>query len=200
VPKIVSLSSLTRSEYDNLKKSFSCKNDHLDKYIKQFAFAHQKQGLFQTYFLIDDSDIYLGYVSVAPASIEREIIEDEIKVPPSMKYSISALKITRLCTFDGKCGNGFGTVFITLVNLLAIIQQITIGCRAIIVDSKPEAVDFYKRFDFMKVAKEDDNDTIFMVYDILQPTELKNTIPLMIKFCNQYHLHEYIEILDKQLE
>ncbi|MFT5661000.1 MAG: hypothetical protein ACI9TV_001644 [Sulfurimonas sp.] len=197
MPKIVSLSSISRSSYDKLKKTFSCTNEHLQEYIRQFAYSHQKMGLFNTYFLVDDADTYLGYISVSNATIEREEIEDEIDIPASMQYSIPALKITRLCTFDGKANEGVGTILITFMTLLAIIQQSTSGCRAIIVDSKPEAVQFYEKFDFIQVAKEDDSDTIFMVNDILQPTELKDIIPSMIKFCKQYQQIKFIDILEK---
>ncbi|MBA3025723.1 MAG: GNAT family N-acetyltransferase [Sulfurimonas sp.] len=197
MPKIVSLSTISKTAYDRLKKSFSCTNEHLKKYIKQFAFSHQQQGLFKTYFFVDDSDRYIGYVSVSVATLERTKIEDEIDISPSMKYSIPALKITRLCTFDGNCGSGIGSTLVTFVNLLAIIQQSTTGCRALIVDSKPEAVEFYKKLDFVKVAKEDDSDTILMIYDILQPSELKILIPSMIDFCKLYQQDEFIEILEK---
>jgi len=37
--------------------------------------VHNYEGLFQTYFYVDDNDNFLGYISVA--TIEREKIEDE---------------------------------------------------------------------------------------------------------------------------
>ncbi len=195
MPKIVSLSTIPRSKYDKLKTSFLCKNEQLDKHIKQFAFSHQKEGLFQTYFFIDDKETYLGYISVSIATIERDKIDDELDIPASIKYSIPALKITRLCTFDGFCGNGVGKTLMAFANILGAVQQTKMGCRALIVDSKKEAVSFYTELGFVEVGEEEDGETIFMVYDLLKPSELTQVIPNMIAFCEQYHQDELIEIL-----
>ena len=61
MPSIISLSDITRSKFDRLKKSFSCQNKELEQHIKQYAFNHQKEGLFQTYFYVDNADSFLGY-------------------------------------------------------------------------------------------------------------------------------------------
>jgi hypothetical protein len=53
MPSIISLNNISRSKFDRLKKSFSCENSELEKHIKQYAFNHQKEGLFQTYFYVD---------------------------------------------------------------------------------------------------------------------------------------------------
>ena len=195
MPSIISLSTLTRSRYDKLKKSFSCTNEHLEKYIKRNAFSHQREGLFQTYFYVDDDGNYLGYISLSPATIEREEAEDTLDIPEAIKYSIPAIKITRFCTFDGHCRKGVGKALILFTNILAVIQQKSIGCRAIIVDSKTEAISFYEKVGFVKIDKEENSDTMFMVYDLLQPKELTDVIPSMIEFCKLYKQTEFIDIL-----
>lgn len=196
MPKIVSLSTIPRSQFDKLKKSFSCKNEQLEQHIKQYAFSHQKEGLFQTYFFVDDENTYLGYISVAIATIERKEIDEEIGIPASIQYSIPALKVTRLCTFDGNCRQGIGKALMAYANILAVIQQSKMGCRAIIVDSKTEAIDFYKALGFVEIDKEENSDTMFMVNDILKPSELKDLIPQMIEFCEMYQQNELIDILE----
>lgn len=195
MPKIVSLSGISRSKFDTLKASFSCENKQLEQHIKQFAFSHQKEGLFQTYFFVNDNAQYLGYMSVSVATIDREQIDDEIKISPAIKYSIPALKITRLCTFDGFCGEGVGKTLVAFANILGAVQQIKVGCRALIVDSKKEAVGFYKSIGFIEVGKEEDGETIFMVYDLLKPAELKEKIPVMIKICEIYEQNDLVDVL-----
>ena len=197
MPSIISLSDIARSKFDRLKKSFSCKNDELEKHIKQYAFNHQKEGLFQTYFYVDDNDNFLGYISVAVATIERTKIEDELDISSSIKYSIPAIKITRLCVFDNFCSRGVGTLLMTFANILAVVQQKKLGCRALIVDSKPEAIEFYKRFNFVKINKEENSETMFMVCDIAKPNEVKNIVNGMIKFCELFKQNDLIEILKK---
>ena len=80
-------------------------------------------------------------------------------------------------------------------NILAVVQQTKVGGRAIIVDSKPEAVGFYESLGFVKIDKEEDSDTMFMVNDILKPAELQDVIPQMIEFCELYHQNDLIDIL-----
>lgn len=197
MPSIVSLSDIPRAEFDKLKENFHCENSQLQEHITRFAYSHQKMGLFQTYFYVNDDGNYLGYISVASATIQRDIIEDEIDIPQSIKYSIPALKVTRLCSFNGYCHQGVGSTLMTFANILAVIQQKAIGCRAIIVDSKLEAVEFYKYLDFKEVDQAEDNQTIFMVNDILKPTELQESIANMVNFCEVFNQKELIEFLEK---
>jgi len=78
---------------------------------------------------------------------------------------------------------------------LALTLQKKVGCRAIIVDSKKDAVGFYKQFDFIEIAQEDDDNTIFMVYDLLKPSELNDELDDIITFCKTYGQSDLIEIL-----
>jgi len=195
MPSIISLNDISRSKFDRLKKNFSCENKELEKHVKQYAFNHQKEGLFQTYFYVDDNENFLGYISVSIATIERSTIEDKLDISSSMKYSIPAIKITRLCVFDNFCNNGIGTILMTFANILAIVQQKKIGCRALIVDSKSEAIEFYKRFGFIEINNEENSDTMFMVLDITKPSEVKKLINEMILFCEIFKQNELIEVL-----
>jgi predicted GNAT family N-acyltransferase len=195
MPSIISLADISRSKFDRLKKNFSCENTELEKHIKQYAFNHQKEGLFQTYFYVDDSDNFLGYISVSVATIERATIEDELDISSSIKYSIPAVKITRLCVFNSFCNKGVGTVLMTFANILAVVQQKKIGCRALIVDSKPEAVEFYKHFGFIEIDKEENSDTMFMVFDIPKPSEIDKIVDDMIEFCKIFKQDNLIGIL-----
>ena len=80
---------------------------------------------------------------------------------------------------------------------LAVAQQKKLGCRALIVDSKPEAIEFYKRFNFVEINKEENNETMFMVCDIAKPNEVKNIVDDMIEFCEVFKQNDLIEILKK---
>ena len=79
--------------------------------------------------------------------------------------------------------------------ILSVVQQKIIGCRAIIVDSKPKAVDFYKQLGFNEINQTEDSDTIFMVNDILKPKDLEESREQMISFCEVFNQKELIELL-----
>ena len=85
----------------------------------------------------------------------------------------------------------------TFANILAIVQQKKIGCRALIVDSKTEAIEFYKRFNFIEINKEENSETMFMVCDIAKPKEVKNIVDDMIEFCEVFKQDDLVEILRK---
>ncbi|MDO8454931.1 MAG: hypothetical protein Q7S59_10215 [Sulfurimonas sp.] len=55
------------------------------------------------------------------ATIERATIEDELDISSSIKYSIPAIKITRLCVFDTFCHKGVGSILMTFANILAVV-------------------------------------------------------------------------------
>ena len=129
--------------------------------------------------------------------IERTKFANELDISYSMKYSIPAIKITQLCVFNGLYNKGVGTILMTFVNILALVQQKKIGCRALIVDSKPEAVEFYKRFNFVEINKEENSDTIFMVNDIGRADVLGKAVDKMITFCKIFGQDDLVEILRK---
>ena len=66
-----------------------------------------------------------------------------------------------------------------------------------IVDSKPEAIELYKRFNFVKINKEVNSETMFMVCDVTKPSEVKNIIDDMIEFCEVFKQNDLVEILKK---
>ncbi|DAB30332.1 MAG TPA: hypothetical protein CFH84_04595 [Sulfurimonas sp. UBA12504] len=78
----------------------------------------------------------------------KDILNSMLSIIKKKAYSkhilFESVKITRLCVFHGFCNKGIGTILMTFANILAVEQQNKIGCRALIVDSKPEAVEFYK--------------------------------------------------------
>ncbi|MEA2050464.1 MAG: GNAT family N-acetyltransferase [Campylobacterota bacterium] len=195
--KIVSLSSIPRSQFDKIKKQFKCSYKELEEHIKQYAYSHQKEGLFQTYLYIDDNN-YAGYISFAITSIDKSKANNKINIPPSINYEVSSLKITRLCIFDGYLNNGIGKSLLGFANILAVTLQKTVGCRAIIVDSKIEAIGFYDSFGFIQIAMQDDDttQTAFMVYDLFKPSELENDVLLMIEFCEEYEQGHLIPLLN----
>ncbi len=195
--KIVSLSSLSRSKFDKIKKDFKCSHKELEEHIKQYAYSHQKEGLFQTYLYVDDDNNYAGYVSVSIASIDKDQANNKINIPSSINYEITSLKITRLCAFDSYLKKGIGRSLLGFVNILATTLQKTVGCRAVIVDSKIEAVDFYDKFNFIQIATQEDdvNRTAFMVYDLIKPNELQYILPSMIDFCEIYEQKHLISLL-----
>ena len=195
--KIINLSSISRSKFDKIKKQFKSSYKELEEHIKQYAYSHQKEGLFQTYLYIDDNSNYAGYISFAITSVDKSKANNKINIPSSINYEVTSLKITRLCVFDDYLKNGIGKSLLGFANILATVLQKTVGCRAMIVDSKLEAIGFYNKFRFIEIARQenDSDDTVFMVYDLIKPNELEYILSSMIDFCEEYKQEHLIPLL-----
>jgi GNAT superfamily N-acetyltransferase len=157
---IVSLNNFSRSEFSRIAKTFICEEyPELVDYLKKFAFSHHQEGLFQTYLFKDNDGIHKGYISFTITSVTQEKDEElreEINISKNMIYPIPALKITRLCVSKDWKKSGIGSILMDFALLLAYEQQLKIGCRIILVDSKQSAIEFYKSKGFQVLdAKED---------------------------------------------
>lgn len=81
-----------------------------------------------------------------------------------MKYPIPTLKITRLAICDEFQGKNFGKILIAFAEIKAFIQQESTGCKAIVVDSKNSAINFYEKTNFISIENySDDYNTTFMI-------------------------------------
>ena len=54
---------------------------------------------------------------------------------------------------------------------------------------------FYKRFGFIEIDKEANSDTMFMIFDIAKPSEVKEITSEMISFCEVFKQDDLIEVL-----
>ena len=126
---IVGLGTLSNSDFKNIVKKFECSADpKLFEYLKNNAFGHHKQGLFQTY-LFQDSEDYKGYISLSSAQIAVDDTELRkiLGISDGLPYPIPALKITRLCISDPFKGKAIGSLLAMFAEIVAYEQQSKIG-------------------------------------------------------------------------
>ncbi len=123
-----------------------------------------------------------------------------------MLYDIPALKITRLCVSDNFKREKIGTLLIEFAKIVAYEQQIKIGCRALLVDSKPEAIEFYKSLGFEILSEmEDDTTSMFLDIpslrskDVKNETEKEELVKNFILFCEAFNLPEFLSVFKKML-
>ncbi len=126
--------------------AFTCGNEALDLFIKQFAKGNQHRfGV--TYVAVDEDGTMLGYLTVVASSVERE------KVGGKGPSSWPVLLIARLAVRSNIQKGGIGTMLMQRAFELALEQHLTIGCAAVIVDAKPGAIDYYRdKFMFVEMV------------------------------------------------
>ena len=107
-----------------------------------------------TYLLIEESGnnpILVGYVSLLADSIritETPVLTEFFSNKGINYHTLPALKIGRLALNHTMQGKGYGRKMIGFsIAMLFRISKL-IGCRFLTVDSKKEAVEFYKKLGF----------------------------------------------------
>jgi hypothetical protein len=126
-------------------------------------------------------------------TIEGHHAKNYLDLPLGLNYPIPALKITRLLTSDQYTNLGIGSELLRFARIVGFVLSVQIGCKAIVVDAKNDAVDFYKSNGYEILNREDDSrDTLFMIRKIETLHEyneyLETILEQFIEFCDDYSL------------
>lgn len=131
-------------------KGFSCGNDELDTYLKEFARQNHKKGIGKSFLALDENTVVVGYYTLSMSCVEfAEIPADYNKGLP--KYPAPVAKIGRLAVDIRFQGKKIGSAL--LIDALGKIQEASkvVAACAVIVDSKNNsAKKFYSGFGFIE--------------------------------------------------
>lgn len=211
--EIVDLNSFSRSSFKSVVSNFSCfEHPELISYLKQFAYTHHQDGLFQTY-LLQENNEYKAYISFVMTEIteDNDSVRSQLNVSITNHYPIPALKITRLCVSDNFLKQGIGTILLEFAKILAYDQQIKVGCRAILVDSKISAIGFYKYCGYIELEDIDidGNEPLPMFFpieslggshQIKNSPEKQEMLNLFITFSEKFGLNHFAETFKRLLK
>jgi predicted N-acetyltransferase YhbS len=129
------------------KDNFNCGNSFLNVFIKKYAFQNQKRYFIgTTYVISDENNNIIAYVTLSVTSIKKESIEE--KKPYD---ELPVLLIARLAVDKNYQGKGLGKELLKFSITKALGLSEDLGCIGIVVDSKPEAVNFYSQFGFVEI-------------------------------------------------
>jgi predicted N-acetyltransferase YhbS len=130
---------------------FRSGNDDLDRFFHRHAASNQfAEHIGTTYVAAADDGRILGFVTVAGASIKADSTATTRKRRlPS--YQLPALRLARLAVGAGVQKKGIGSLLVRYTFALALEQAARVGCIGVLVDAKPESVDFYTRLGFEPV-------------------------------------------------
>jgi ribosomal protein S18 acetylase RimI-like enzyme len=154
--------------------SFRCKNAELKDFLTQDALKNQLDRISVTRLVFYHGRL-VGYFTLVTDVIKRGEIADSDGAEDFRYATYSALKIARFATDIEFERQGIGRNMLLKIFAIWIRLSKYIGCRIITVDSKPEAVGFYKKFDFHEAIidkrKIKDNGTIPLYIDIHKELE-----------------------------
>lgn len=133
-------------ETDN-RTGFRSDDPDLDRFLAKYAGQNQfRHHLGSTYIAVE-TDTILGYVTVAAGQLES----DELPAAARRKlprYPLPVLRLARLAVDTRAQDKGVGRALLRHVFRLALSMAEQFGCTGVVVEAKPDAVDFYRRFGF----------------------------------------------------
>jgi GNAT superfamily N-acetyltransferase len=132
------------------RSQFTSGDDDLDRFFRKFAAQNQyRHYLGVTYVAVDGGRI-LGFATVAPGHIEIDGLPAAVrkKLP---RYPLPILRLARLAVDRSAAGQGLGTRLLRFALELALRMAADYGCVGVVVDAKPDAVDFYTKYGFAPV-------------------------------------------------
>ena len=141
---------IRRLEPSDDRSRFRSGNPDLDGFIHRYAGQNQfRHHIGVTYVAVEEREI-IGFVTVAPAEISIDALPERRKrrLP---NYPIPVLRLGRLAVDERVRGRGIGKSLLREALRLASRMRKELGCVAVVVDSKPDAVQFYERLGFERL-------------------------------------------------
>lgn len=135
------------------RAGFACGDDKLDEYLRRYASQSLRYDLARVYVAEAGDGKVLGYYTLSAASLSHAELPEPLaqRLP---KYPVPAVLIGRMASDRQARESGLRIGSRLLIHALrqALRAADTIGVQCVIVDSKPEAVAFYRRFGFIPLT------------------------------------------------
>ena len=136
-----------RLESSDDRSEFTCGNIDLDRFFQRFAGLNQFRHHIGTTYVALESDRIVGFVTVSPSQIEVEELPAKTRkrLP---RYPLPVLRLARLGVHVDAQGRGIGLQLLRLTLTLARQMSHDLGCIGVVVDAKPDAIAFYRKYGF----------------------------------------------------
>jgi GNAT superfamily N-acetyltransferase len=149
--------------YDDIT-SFHSTEQELDDFLHEDALDNQVNRLSVT-FLASWNDNHVGYFSLINDSIVAEAVHESDREPSWEYRKYPAIKIARMARHRDFSGHGIGTIMLLRIFIIVLHVSQFSGCRIITVDSKPGAVEWYRKNGFTPAQVKPRDDTIPLYMD-----------------------------------
>jgi GNAT superfamily N-acetyltransferase len=129
------------------RSRFSCGDDELDRFFRRYAGQNQFRHHLGVSYVAVEGPALLGFVTVAPG--ELRVDAAPVRLTKRMpRYPLPVLRLARLAVDRRAQRRGVGTRLLRFVLDLSVRLAHDFGCVGVLVDAKPDAVDFYYRYGF----------------------------------------------------
>lgn len=143
--------TIRRLEPGDDRDRFCSGHPDLDRFFHRFAGQNQFRHHVGVTYIAVEEDAILGFVTVAPSEIEIDALPaDRRRRLP--RYPLPVLRLARLAVAQSAQGRRIGQALLRFALTLARRMADEIGCVGVVVDAKPEAQTFYRRYGFESVS------------------------------------------------
>lgn len=135
------------------RKEFSCGEEVLDTYIRQYAKQDQKRRVAAVFVLPGEQKSIKGYYTLSSTQIPSEILPDQIlKKLPNHPFQPATL-LGRLAVGDSHQKQGIGEMLLIDALFRSYNLSEQIGSIAVVVDAlNKKAASFYENYGFIKLS------------------------------------------------
>jgi GNAT superfamily N-acetyltransferase len=136
---------------DDDRTDFTSGNIDLDRFFQRYAGQNQfRHHIGTTYVAVDDRGRIVGFATVAASELTvGRLPQQRRRQLPA--YPLPVLRLARLAVDERHQRRGVASAVLRAVFILARRMATDIGCIGVVVDAKPEAVEFYSRLGFLAV-------------------------------------------------
>ncbi|MFA7303929.1 MAG: GNAT family N-acetyltransferase [Methanoregula sp.] len=160
--------------------TFKCKNHELLNFLTEDAYQNQQDRISVTRLVFLHGHL-VGYFTRVTDVIKKTKLVEGDRDPGYIYSTFPTLKIARFATHQEFERQGIGRYMLLKIFAIWIRLAVYIGCRIITVDAKPDAVGFYKKFDFHEAIVD------------LKKIKVRDTVPLYID------IHKELERIGKNV-
>lgn len=134
------------------RKTFDCNNLELNRWFASIAQQHRAKGISTTYVAVEtpESSSVFGFYSVSIAELrgEERSREWQAKLP----QKVPVYRVGRLAVAKAYQNQGLGRLL--LADVIFRLRRVAaeVGGVGVLVDAKPDAVGFYRKYGFEPMA------------------------------------------------
>jgi GNAT superfamily N-acetyltransferase len=138
-----------REQDDRLQ--FHSGDDELDLFFRRYAGQNQFRHYLGVTYVAVEQDRVAGFVTVAPGQLELDTLPGSLrrKLP---SYPLPVLRLARLAVDQTVRGQGLGKQLLRFAATMDLQMAEQYGCVGIVVDAKPQALDFYEKYGFVELV------------------------------------------------
>ena len=144
-------------------------------FLKKEAKKLHKSNLARTFVVAKSGETkVMGYVTTLCTQISVQQFQEQVPIEEFKYKDYPAIKLARLAVNADLQGKGVGSRLVDFIVGLAVEHVMPhTGCRFLVVDSKPQSVDFYEKKGFKRIgdAGGDDQPYTTMFIDLHRANE-----------------------------